>query len=129
MNKLLIDTNVFIDHLRGYSKATDFLLQVIEAGDVVHISTLTEMELFAGSVMSKEKTEEIINLTNKFDVVFINSAIARKAGELLRLYKHNGLAPIDALIASSAINTESIIVTKDLKHFSLVKGLLTLQPY
>jgi len=129
MNKLLIDTNVFIDHLRGYSKATEFLLQVFEAGNVIHISTLTEMELFAGRNISKEDTTEIVNLISKFEVIPVNSKISRKAGELLRLFKQNGLSPIDALIASSAISSESILVTKDLKHFSPVKGLLTLQPY
>lgn len=129
MNKLLIDTNVLIDHLRGFRNATDFLLKVIEVGNDLHISTLTEMELFAGKNISEKENADLVNLLNSFDIIHVNSAIARKAGELLRLYYYNGLAPVDALIASSAIYTKSILVTKDIKHFSLVKGLLTLQPY
>ena len=129
MNNILIDTDVFIDHLRGYRPATDFLRQVFSGEYSGYISVLTEMELLAGAMPKKEEKEMIERLLSRFPSIPVSSAIARKAGQLLRSYRHKGLAPVDAIIASTALELKAILVTNNVKHFNQIDGLLTLQPY
>jgi len=128
MNNILIDSDVFIDHLRGYRPATDFLRRV--SGEYSgHISVLTEMELLAGTMPRKEEKEMIESLLRYFPSIPVSSVIARKAGQLLRTYRPKGLAPVDAIIASTALELKAILVTNNVKHFNRIEGLLTLQPY
>ncbi|RJX24820.1 MAG: type II toxin-antitoxin system VapC family toxin [Dethiobacter sp.] len=129
MNNILIDTNIFIDHLRGFQPSTDFLLRVFQGEYHAQISTLTEMELFAGTIPTEAEKEKVKALLEKFTPVPVSSVIARKAGTLLRLYRNMGLVPVDALIAATSMEREAILVTKDVKHFGVIEGLLTLHPY
>lgn len=129
MNSILLDTNIFIDHLRGYQPSTDFLLRIFQGDYSPQISTLTEMELFAGTMPDDREKEIVKELLDKFTIIPVSSVIARKAGVLLRQYKNMGLAPVDALIAATSMEREAILVTKDVKHFSVIDGLLTLHPY
>jgi len=48
---------------------------------------------------------------------------------MLSQHRSQGLTPVDALIAASAISADAILVIRNVKHFSLVENLLTLQPY
>ena len=129
MNKILIDTNVFIDHLRGYEPASDFLVKASQGYFSIMISTITEMELYAGTRLTDSEIKKIDELLSYYVKLNVNSAISKTAGELLRFYRNQGLSPIDALIASSALDTGSILVTNNIKHFQNIEKLLTLQPY
>ncbi len=129
MNRVLIDTNIFIDHFRGHKPAATFLGRLFDGGYYPIISTLTEMELYAGSQISDSDAAAIDNLLSKFEIAAVNSAISRMAGNMLSEYRSKGLTPVDALIAASAISADAILVTKNVRHFSMVDNLLTLQPY
>ncbi len=129
MNRVLIDTNIFIDHFRGYKPAATFLFKIFDGDYNPLISTLTEMELFAGSLVTDSDAADIDNLLSKFEIVAVNSATSRMAGKMLSQHRSQGLTPVDALIAASAISADAILVTRNVKHFCLVDNLLTLQPY
>lgn len=89
------------------------------------ISTITEMELFAGKSMeepaAREKTEKLLEL---FDILPVTSEIAKHAGVLLRNYRHQGLTPSDAIIASTAMLYRANLITRNIKHFRIIKGIL-----
>lgn len=87
------------------------------------------MELFAGSLVADSDAAKIDNLLNKFEIVPVNSATSRMAGKMLIQHRRQGLTPVDALIAASAISADAILVTRNVKHFRMVDNLLTLQPY
>ena len=129
MNRVLIDTNIFIDHFRGYKPTATFLAKIFDGDYSPLISTLTEMELFAGSLVSDADAAKIDNLLNKFEIVAANSNISRMAGKMLGKHRRQGLTPVDALIAATAISSDAILVTRNIKHFNMVDNLLTLQPY
>ncbi|MCL6559312.1 MAG: type II toxin-antitoxin system VapC family toxin [Firmicutes bacterium] len=129
MNNILIDTDILIDHLRGYRPATDFLRQVFSGEYSGHISVLTEMELLAGAMPKKEEKEMVESLLKRFTSIPVSSAIARKAGQLLRIYRNRGLTPVDTIIASTSFELKAILVTNNVRHFKQIDGLLTLQPY
>lgn len=89
---------------------------------------LTEMELLAGTMPKKGEKEQVENLLKRFNAIPVSSNIARRAGELLRKYRANGLAPVDAIIASTSLELTAILVTRNPKHFEPIEGLLTLRP-
>lgn len=129
MNSIVIDTDIIIDHLRGFEPSTTFLRRVFQGEYIGQVSVLTEMELFAGAMSRKGEKQAIENLLRCFTSIPVSSSIARRAGHLLRNYRDKGLAPVDAVIASTCLDLNAILVTKNVKHFNLVEGLLTLNPY
>ncbi len=125
MTRLLLDTSVLIDHLRGYPPATGFLETVFRSHASAMISTVTEMELFAGrSIRNKESRQVAEKLLTLFTIIPVNSSIALRAGILLQYYRHQGLTPIDAIIAGTAQEHEASLVTRNVKHFRMVEGIV-----
>ncbi|MCL6638679.1 MAG: type II toxin-antitoxin system VapC family toxin [Firmicutes bacterium] len=125
MTNLLLDTSVLIDHLREYKPATDFIETVFFSGVPVTISVVTELELYAGKSVENPAIEEaVIKLLDLFKVLPVTSNIARQAGRLLRRHRHQGLTPIDAIIAGTAIEHNANLITRNTKHFRMIKGIL-----
>jgi predicted nucleic acid-binding protein len=112
---LLVDTDVFIDHLRG---ARPFR----RGGNDVHYSVVTLAELFAG-----DGTEEpvIARLLRPCRPVPVGPAIAMRAGRLVRRYR---IESPDALIAATAVEHDLPLVTRNLRHFAQIKGLQVRRP-
>jgi predicted nucleic acid-binding protein len=125
LSNLLLDTSVLIDHLREYKPATDFLETIFNSGALVAVSAVTEMELYAGKSMDLPAVEKSVhNLLELFNVLPVTSRIAQQAGSLLRNYRHQGLTPIDAIIASTAMEYNSNLITRNIKHFRMIKGII-----
>ena len=98
---VVIDSDVLIDHLRGFPGAKTFLSFFFGNNYTGMISTITAMELLSGKSASEEagrkKIERLLSLFKAVDVTF---SIAEKAGEIRRQYSTN---PIDSLIAAVAL--------------------------
>ena len=106
---LLVDTDVFIDHLRGAAK--------LEPGrHRLHYSVVTRAELFAGNTAT--------NLSNQLLAPFrelgVDRAIAERAG---RISRESGARLPDALIAATALEHGLALVTRNRKHFDPIRGL------
>lgn len=127
MTTLVIDTSVLIDHLRGFEPATRFLETAVRSGAQSMVSVITEMELFAGQSMAEEAKERAVReLLGLFLVVPVTSPVARRAGQLLRLHRPQGLTPADALIAATALEEKAILVSRNTRHFKMIDGLLSM---
>ncbi len=86
---LLVDTDVFVDHLRG--------AQELEAKrHRLHYSVVTRAELFAGSTASDLSAQ----LLAPFREIQVDRAIAERAGRIAREF---GTRLPDALIAATAL--------------------------
>ncbi|NPV70702.1 MAG: type II toxin-antitoxin system VapC family toxin [Firmicutes bacterium] len=129
MTSILIDTDILVDHLRGYQPAGDFLRRVFTGEYSGQISVLTEMELMAGALPAKGEKELLESLLSRFSSIPVSSSISRRAGQLLRNYRAKGLTPVDAIIASTCLELKAVLVTRNARHFNIIEGLLTLQPY
>ena len=131
MNSLLIDTSVLIDHLRQYAPATEFLENVFKSNVLVCISSVTEMELYAGKSMEQQENEKAVSkILDLFEIIPVASNISRKAGVLLRKYRQQGLTPIDAIIAGTSLECDATLVTRNVKHFRMIEGILVFDlPY
>jgi predicted nucleic acid-binding protein len=112
---LLLDTDVFIDHLRGARR-----LKTV--GDRISYSVVTRCELFAGGGAH----DELIRLLlAPFTEVPVDRSIAERAGQIKRA---TGIRTPDALIAATALELGCALVTRNMRDFRNVKRLRTKPP-
>ena len=112
MARVLVDTDVLVDHLRGARR--------FESGrDAVHYSVVTRAELFAGRG-SQEKV--VTALLLPFMELPVDRAVAERAG---RLRRTAGMRMPDALIAATAIEHDCTLLTRNARDFAGVRGLRT----
>ena len=109
MADLLIDTDIFIDHLRGAGK-------LAPGRHRLHYSVITRCELLAGTAGSAL----VHRLLNPFRELLVDRAVAERAG---RIRRESGIATPDALIAATAIEHNLALVTRNRRHFEPVKQL------
>lgn len=124
--KLLIDTDVIIDFLRGDVKAKKFMENdIIESS--CYISMITIAELYGGVREGKEK-EVLDYFIQQFEKVEINEKIALKGGFYRRNYgKSHGVGLADAIIAATADEIDVKLVSLNKKHFPMLKQVFV--PY
>ncbi len=109
MADVLVDTDIFIDHLRGAVE--------LKAGKHrLSYSVVTRAELFAGS----EGTGAAARLLAPFREIPVDRPIAERAG---RIRRESGLRLPDALIAATALERKLSLATRNTKHFEDVRGL------
>lgn len=124
---MLLDTNIFVDHLRNHTPAVRFFERLAEADNVVLFSTITETELIAGkSNADSRKKEILLHFLHRWDKVPLTNPAAALAGDLGRDY---GLDVPDAIIAATALVNRAELVTKNIKDFKHVRGLSLFSPY
>ena len=106
---VLVDTDVFIDHLRGAVP--------LEPGrHRLHYSVITRAELFAGT----SATEAVARLLAPFRELPIDRAVADRGG---RVKREAGIPMPDALIAATALEQRLGVATRNTRHFEAVRGL------
>ena len=109
MADLLVDTDVFVDHLRGAHE--------LQAGrHRLSYSVITRAELFAGTTGSDLVTQ----LLRAFRELPVDREVAERAG---RIRRESGLRLPDALVAATAIVRDLGLVTRNLRDFDRVRGL------
>lgn len=109
MADLLVDTDVFVDHLRG---AVAFEPRAHH----ISYSVITRAELFAAS----SATDAVSRLLAPFRELPVDRAVAERAGRIRREHRI-GIA--DALIAATTLQNGLGLVTRNGKHFETVRGL------
>ena len=106
---LLVDTDVFIDHLRGFRE--------LSAGrNRLHYSVVTRCELLAGTVGSALVAE----LLGPYRELDVDRKVAERAG---RIRRETGIATPDALIAATAIEHRLRLLTRNIGDFESVRQL------
>lgn len=120
---VIIDTNIFIDHLRtGDSKYLQTLLSKNHISDL-YLSVLTIQELYTGQSTKNLKNELILQkLISPFSIVYYDEQVAKLAGEIARDSK-KVITFVDSAIAASAILNNATLVTLNTKDFKKIKGL------
>lgn len=109
MADLLLDTDIFIDHLRGS-------VEIVPARHRLHYSVVTRAELVAGNTA----TDLVTQLLAPFRELVVDRAIAERAGRVVREF---GLRLPDAIIAATALENRLQLSTRNTKDFDRVRGL------
>ena len=121
-----VDTNVFVDHLRGHPPAVAFFRGLRGADDVA-FSSLCEAELVAGRANDDPKVRfALLRFLHQWTKVDVSNQISLRAGDIVR---DHGLAVPDAIIAATALRHGAELITRDAKDFRRVKGLRVRVPY
>jgi predicted nucleic acid-binding protein len=128
MSKLL-DTTVLVDVIRKKEAALDYVDSTRKAEGLLHLSIVTKMELIIGC-RDKAEVQKTEKFLANYDVLDVTPLISRKAYELIaRFSKSHGMAIPDALIAATAMVENAVLVTSNVRHFSMIDGLRMEKPY
>ncbi len=106
---LLVDTDIFIDHLRGTHELT-------ARRHRLHFSVVTRAELIAGN----SATDAITALLAPFKEISVDRAVAERAG---RIRRESGVRLPDALIAATALENGLSLVTRNRSDFDKIRQL------
>lgn len=124
---MIIDTDVLIDAGRGFHEAVE-CLEKISALYQMAISSVTSMELIVGC-RNKTELQNLDRFLCQFRMIRIDEQISEMAVNLLKTYRlSHGLLIPDALIAATALVTDTQFVTKNQKDYRFIDGLKLL-PY
>lgn len=123
---IVIDTDIFVDHLRGYAPAMAFFESLASQEDIF-FSAITEAELVAGNeCKEKAKKDGVLQFLNQWNKIVVSNQIAVLAGDLCR---DKELELPDAIIAASALVSKAELVTRNEKDFKKVIDLKIRIPY
>jgi predicted nucleic acid-binding protein len=118
--RLLIDTDVLIEYLRGRSEAVEYLEGL--ASDL-SISVISVAELFAG-IKGNEEERALKQFLLAFAILPVTEKVARMGGLYRREYRpSHGTGLADALIAATAEEKGLILVTFNRRHFPMLASI------
>lgn len=110
----LVDTDVWIDYLRGHPQAIKCVKQLPER---VWISAVSVAELHVG-VREGTEREALTQLLSTLKVVEVNAVIATRGGLLRRDYGRSHRVGLnDALIGATALEMQLQLLTLNVKHY------------
>jgi len=122
----LLDTDILIDILRQYPPA---LAWFRSSPELLYAPGFAVMELVQGC-RNKAELRRVQRLAALLPIVWPTDADCRRALADFTLYhlSHN-LGLLDSLVAATAVGRGATLCTFNVKHFWVVPGLVTEQPY
>ncbi len=112
---VLIDTDVFIDHLRGARRLPP------PPGRGCY-SSVTRSELFAGRHVDEDLVRRVLA---PFSELPVDRPVAERGGHIRR---ETGIRLPDALIAATALEHDLVLWTRNASDFVCVPGLTSCPP-
>lgn len=123
---LVLDTDVLIDVQRGHTAALAWFASL---ADLPSVPGLVVMELIQGAQDSRQ-VRDVLRLTAPLPIVWPTTADCQRAlADFTAFHLSQGLGLLDALIASIAVGLSADLCTFNDKHYRIVPGLVTVQPY
>jgi predicted nucleic acid-binding protein len=115
--RLLLDTDVLIEYLRGRSEAVEYLESL---SSDLYLSMISVAELFAG-VKDDEEERSLRRFLLAFVILPVTEKVARVCGLYRRDFRpSHGTGLADALIAATAEENGANLVTFNRRHFPMV---------
>jgi predicted nucleic acid-binding protein len=122
----LLDTDVLIDVQRGHPPALAWFASLTELPGV---PGFVVMELVQDARNSGE-VQRALRLVAPLRIVWPTEAdCGRALSDFSAYHVSRGLGLLDALIAASAVGLSATLCTFNAKHYQVVPGLVTAQPY
>lgn len=117
--QILVDTDVIVDFLRGYTKAISYVEN--HSAEIV-LSSIVVAELYAG--VRDDERARLDDFVTLFPILPIISEIAKTGGLFKRDYhKSYGIGLADALMAATAVTEDAELKTLNTKYYPMLKGL------
>jgi predicted nucleic acid-binding protein len=116
--RLLLDTDILVEYLRGRREAVEYL-EGLTAD--LFVSVISVAELFAG-VRDDGEEQSLKQFLMAFTALPVTEKVARLGGLYRRDYRSShGTGLADALIAATASETGTNLVTFNWRHFPMVE--------
>jgi predicted nucleic acid-binding protein len=119
--KLLVDTDVFIDAIKGVKPAKDLFRR-----DEIDIccSVLTRKELLSKEGLGSSERRRINDLLSKVKVLRIDEMIHEQFTALLHRYGDEPERRADYVVAATALAKRLPLLTRNRKHFNHIDDLV-----
>ncbi|WP_052294823.1 MULTISPECIES: type II toxin-antitoxin system VapC family toxin [Acidobacterium] len=117
--RILADTSILIDLLRGRGHRRDLFKRLTLEGHTFAVTAINVSEIYAG--MRPQEREATRKLLAAFECLPIHCEIAELAGELRGAWARKGvtLHLADTLIAASAMHHRLVLMTDNRKDFPM----------
>ncbi len=116
MTRLVLDTDILINLLRGSAAARDFVANALEEHELL-CSVITVAEIWTGMRVHEEQATRL--LIDSLKVIEVNQTIAEQAGRFKGTVKSHVLELDDCLIAATAFCTGAALATGNGKHYPM----------
>jgi predicted nucleic acid-binding protein len=121
-----LDADVLVDIQRGHPPAVAWFDSLTVAP---HVPGLVIMELIQHA-HNKQQVTEALELVEDLPVVWPSEAdCSRTLADFTAYHLSHRLGLLDALIAACAIGRGATLCTFNVKHYRVIAGLQTEQPY
>ena len=122
--RIVVDSSVLIDHLRGNAGARAAVSERVRRGDQLWGIVVTRAEVLAG--MRSAERAETVRLLDRVSWLDIDVEVADEAGTLARRFRrsHPGLQLADCLIAAGTTRLGASLLTQNVRHFPMFDGLV-----
>ena len=118
--KLLVDTDIIIDYLKGIKPARD----LFRSGTFdIYCSVLSKKELLSTVGLSDSERKKIIGLLSKIKVLKIDNDINKKYSFLIDKYGERQETIVDYIIAATAWAKNLPLLTRNRKHFEQIEEI------
>ena len=121
--RLVLDSSVVIDQLRGHPGATVLIEDRVRSGDQLWGIVITRAEVLAGMwPAERDATMRLLDVLSWLD---IDVDMADDAASMVRLHRasYQGLQLADCLIAAGVRRLGAALLTQNVRHFPMFDGL------
>jgi predicted nucleic acid-binding protein len=123
---MFLDTDVIVDFLRGHAPAVTWLTGLPPP---IGLPGLVAMEMIQGCRNLAEQQRVEVEL-QRFTWFWPTAADCQRAyQDFVDYYLSHHLGLLDALIAHTAVGQHQPLATFNVKHYGVITGLQTIQPY
>lgn len=122
----ILDTDVLIDIQRGYAPAIAWFGSLTE---IPSVPGFVVMELVQDA-QNMQQVSKALKLVAPLAIVWASETdCARALLDFTTYHLSNNLGLLDALIAACAVGQGATLCTFNVKHYRVISGLITEQPY
>jgi hypothetical protein len=121
MRNVVLDSDILIDHLRGFKPAKDIMIKVGKREIAAFVSSITEAELLSGAeCRDLRKRNLVVGTIKLFTKVPVDNKISQKAGEFRRRY---GVPLLDGIVGATAFYKKAELWTRNVEHFRKIREI------
>lgn len=119
---IVVDSSVIVDFLRRDEKQKTWFYSLVNSGQRLSVSAITQAELYAGKSVWREKRarEELGLIFSSLEILPLSEKIAVESGKIRAMH---GVDLLDAIIAATALVERGSLATLNPKHFTVIPDL------
>ena len=124
----VLDTNIVLDYFKGKGRVAERLLATTPSE--VAVPAISACEVWVGvlgSQNSKRRREQFESFLSVVEILPFDAEAGMRAAELRFKLERSGegIGPLDPLKAATALMYGGVLVTRNVREFSRVTGLKT----